>query len=521
MVELISAHALRDLWRSSVEVAVFDAREEGPYSRAHPFFAVSLPFSEVESRAYDLVPRLSTKIVVYDDGEGFAERAAGRFARAGYSDVSLLEGGLTAYREVGELFRDVNVVSKAFGELVDSIRHTPSLSAREVDGLIRSGADIVVLDARRFEEYHTMSIPTAVSVPGAELVLRVFDVAPSSDTLVVVNCAGRTRSIIGTQSLVDAAIPNRVVALRNGTIGWTLDGLALEHGQRRRFPPLGRESRERALAGSRARAARVGVTTLGAAEFEAALAARNERTLYLFDVRSPEEYAAGHVSGFSSAPGGQLVQATDEWMAVRGARVVLYDDLEVRALSTAAWLTQLGWEAAVLSPGVAAPTERDAPPRRRPPVFARPGATITPRELASSGDHFTVVDLSRSPTYRAGHIDGAYWAAVAHLERDLETLPSDKPIALVSPDGEIAFDNLARAEAVAARGAVALVGGTKAFGALTAENALWLSEPDDSYKRPYEGVDSSRDAMRAYIDWELQLVTQIAKDGIANFHIVR
>ncbi|HEY8064991.1 MAG TPA: rhodanese-like domain-containing protein [Methylosinus sp.] len=520
MVEQISTRALRALWRAGDEVALFDAREEGPFSRAHPFFAVSLPFPEIEAKAYELAPRLSAKIVVYDDGEGVAQRAAHRLIDAGYRDVALLEGGLAAYRQVGELFRDVNVVSKAFGELVESIRHTPSLSAREIDRLIRDGADAVVLDARRYEEYSTMSIPTAVSVPGAELALRVFDIAPSPDTLVIVNCAGRTRSIIGTQSLIDAAIPNRVAALRNGTIGWTLDGLALDRGQERRFPSISREAHARALAGTRARAARLGVATLDAAAFQAALAERDRRTLYLLDVRSPEEYAASHASGFRSAPGGQLVQATDEWVAVRGAKIILYDDLEARALSTASWLTQLGWETAVLAPNAVAATDVGPSPRARPPIIVAPGSTISPDELAARRDQFVIVDLSRSPVYRAGHIPGAFWAAAAHLERDLSTLPRDEQIVLVSPDGETALDNLARAQSVA-RGAVALAGGTQAFGAVTEENPQWLGEPDDSYKRPYEGVDNSRDAMQAYIDWELQLVAQLANDGVANFHVVR
>ena len=267
MVEQISARALRALWRAGDEVALFDAREEGPFSRAHPFFAVSLPFAEIEAKAYELAPRLSAKIVVYDDGEGVAERAAHRLIDAGYRDVALLEGGLAAYRQVGELFCDVNVVSKAFGELVESIRHTPSLSAREIDRLIHDGADAVVLDARRYEEYRTMSIPTAVSVPGAELALRVFDIAPSPDTLVIVNCAGRTRSIIGTQSLIDAAIPNRVAALRNGTIGWTSKGWRSTEGKSGAFRLSAEELHARALAGTRARAARLGVATLDAAAF--------------------------------------------------------------------------------------------------------------------------------------------------------------------------------------------------------------------------------------------------------------
>ena len=100
---------------------------------------------------------------------------------------------------------------------------------------MRSGADMVVVDSRPFDEFQRVSIPSATNVPGAELVLRIHDIAPSPDTLVVVNCAGRTRSIIGAQSLINAGLPNKVVALRNGTMGWTLAGLMPDSGKTRRF----------------------------------------------------------------------------------------------------------------------------------------------------------------------------------------------------------------------------------------------------------------------------------------------
>ena len=58
----------------------------------------------------------------------------------------------------------------------------------------------------------------------------------------------------------------------------------------------------------------------------------------MLDVRDPQEYESGHPSGFASAPGGQLVQATDGWVGVRGARIVLYDDDGVRARMAASWL---------------------------------------------------------------------------------------------------------------------------------------------------------------------------------------
>ena len=47
------------------------------------------------------------------------------------------------------------------------------------------------------------------------------------------------------------------------------------------------------------------------------------RTTYLFDVRTAEEFAADGLAGSRHAPGGQLVQATDQWVGVRGARILL------------------------------------------------------------------------------------------------------------------------------------------------------------------------------------------------------
>ena len=83
------------------------------------------------------------------------------------------------------------------------------------------------------DEFNRMSIPGGINCPGAELTHRIAALAPDPATTVVVNCAGRTRSILGAQSLRHAGVPNPVVALRNGTMGWHLAGFELEHGQDR------------------------------------------------------------------------------------------------------------------------------------------------------------------------------------------------------------------------------------------------------------------------------------------------
>ena len=173
------------------EIAFLDVREEDPHAQEHPLFAANVPLSRIEIDAYGKLPRKNVPIVTLDDGQGDAELAAQRLINLGYSDVSVFEGGIQAWKAAGgELFRDVNVPSKSFGELVESQRHTPSLSAQEVKKLLDNKEDMVVLDVRRFDEYNTMSIPSVISVPGAELVLRVSELSPNPKTKVIVNCAG-------------------------------------------------------------------------------------------------------------------------------------------------------------------------------------------------------------------------------------------------------------------------------------------------------------------------------------------
>ena len=349
-----------------------------------------------------------------------------------------------------ELFSGVNVPSKAFGEFVEHACDTPNIGADELHRLIDDRADIVVLDSRPFDEYRRVSIPTATNVPGAELVLRVRDMAPSPDTLVVVNCAGRTRSIIGAQSLINAGVPNKVVALRNGTMGFSLAGFACDSGKDKRRADA---SPATGLAWAKDAAARV-AQRYGIERIDAATLERwrddDKRTLYLFDVRDPAEYDAGHVAGAISAPGGQLVQATDQYAGTLGARIVLVDDAEVRAVMTASWLKQMGWKDVFVLPQQPDETEdcrraTESLGRSQPPEFA-----IDCEELAAllARNEATVIDLSLSPNYRKEHIPGAWFAIRSRLAQALPKIPLRGELVLTSEDGVLAGLAVAEARAL-------------------------------------------------------------------------
>jgi rhodanese-related sulfurtransferase len=516
-------HQVRASLLAREEIALLDVREEAPHAEGHPLFAANLPLSRLELVAYTKLPRRDVPIVTIDRGEGLAELAAQRLKAMGYTDVAVFKGGIAAWTAAGgELFIDVNVPSKAFGELLESVCHTPSLPAEEVQALINSGEDCLVVDARRFDEYQTMTIPGSISVPGAELALRVPGMVSNANTQIIVHCAGRTRSLVGTQSLINFGLPNKVHALRNGTIGWTLARQKLALGQSRRYPE---NAEPEALVASAEKARNVadhaGVKRATRDDIRR-WSTQDGRTTYFFDVRSPEEYEKGHLPGFLSIPGGQLVQELEMYAPVRGARIVVSDTDGVRANMTASWLAQMAWDVYVADGIDAADlTEAGTPRIQLPPV--PPSKTVSAADLGAwlAEGNTVVVDLTRHAVFRKGHIPGAWFLIRSLLLESMPNLPKAQRTVVTCPDGILSRFVAPELAGKVKADVYVLDGGTAAWTAaghqLEAGEARLASPPIDRYRRPYEGTEVPDSAMQAYLDWEFGLVAQLERDGTHHF----
>ncbi|HEV3009947.1 MAG TPA: rhodanese-like domain-containing protein, partial [Burkholderiales bacterium] len=474
----ISARRVSELVAGSGELALLDVREQGVHYRGHPFFACSAPLSRLELVIGDLVPRKSAPIVVLDGGdEDLAAKASERLKKLGYSDVSILEGGCAAWKAAGlELFSGVNVPSKAFGEFVEHHYGTPRVAPGELKRL-QQLKQVLVVDSRPFEEYQRMNIPGGIDVPGAELVYRIHDLAPSPDTLVVVNCAGRTRSIIGCQSLKNAGIPNPVVALKDGTMGWELAGFTCERNAARAAPPPSEEGRRKALAAAERVAKRFGVRFCTT---EQKRAWKNDpaRTLYILDVRTREEFERSHVVGSRHAPGGQLVQASDEYVGVRNARVVLVDPDLVRAIMTASWLIQMGWnDVHVLE---------DAELTETGPRKPRIPGTPPWQTVSAIPEGAAVLDLSTSLRFHKAHIPGAWWGVRSRLSEAKAAIGDAPSLVLTSDDGVLA--HLAAPEAAALFPKVSVLEGGNAAWRGPTESGVERATTtrDDVWYKPYD-----------------------------------
>jgi rhodanese-related sulfurtransferase len=505
----ISARRVSELVAGSGELALLDVREQGVHYRGHPFFACSAPLSRLELVIGDLVPRKKVPIVVLDGGnEGLAEKAEQKLRELGYTDVSILDGGCAAWKAAGlELFSGVNVPSKAFGEFVEHHYGTPRIAPGELKRL-QQLKQILVVDSRPLEEYQRMNIPGGIDVPGAELVYRIHDLAPSPDTLVVVNCAGRTRSIIGCQSLRNAGIPNPVVALKDGTMGWELAGFECERGAARVAPAPSEEGRKKAHAAAERVAKRFDVRFCTSQELSA-WKKDQARTLYVLDVRTREEFERSHVAGSRHAPGGQLVQAADEYVGVRNARVVLIDPDHVRAVMTASWLIQMGWNHVHV---LEDPELSETGPRK-----PRIAGTPPWRAVSAIPEGAAVLDLSTSLRFYKAHIPGAWWGVRSRLKEAHEKIPTPKSLVLTSEDGVLA--HLAAPEAAALFSQVSVLEGGNAAWRGPTESGVERATTtrDDVWYKPYDHNADYLKHARDYLDWEVALVEQIRRDPTIRF----
>ncbi len=522
MVEQMTPHAVKALMEGQIPYALIDVREEEEYNAQQIFTANLVPRRALELLIGQLVPVLATHVVLCDDDGRRASMAASALERMGYTNVAILAGGLKAWAAAGfPTVSGVNVPSKDFGEKVLIQHHVPEIAPQDLHARMQRGEKLLIFDTRTPEEFERACIPGGRSVPGGELALRITDLVTDQEATVIVNCAGRTRSIIGTRILQRMGILNPLYGLRNGTMGWHLAGFQVQTGARAEALPAPSTEGQAAAEAFAARvAAEDGVRLLSVQGLQNLLARADRETVYLIDVRTAEEYQAGHIPGAQWIPGGQAVQRTDDAIAVRSATIVLTCDGRIRSFITASWYRQMGFQHVyALDGGTAAWKAGGLPletgwPQHLPVGFAEAQAqvrTLSPHALEAklTGSRPPVVmDIDASREYRQGHVPGAQWLARGWLEFRIGDIAAAKeqPIALTCQDGVKSTFAGAALRGLGYTDVSVLDGGVAAWkrAGLPLETGLTrpVVQPADVIR---SGTERTREEMIRYLEWEEEL----------------
>lgn len=525
MAQTRSMHSadLQNALHDGGEIALLDVREDGEFGEDHLLFATPLPYSRLELGIGALVPRKNARIVLCDDGiSGVAQRAAARLAALGYSDLTVFEGGTRGWKAAGYvLFKGVNVPSKLFGELVEHAYNTPRITAQDLVKMKASGEDFALFDGRPVHEHHKMTIPGSTCCPNAELPYRVASMVKNPKTKIIINCAGRTRSILGAQTLINFGVPNPVYALENGTQGWYLSDRQLEYDSALQYPdPIDPAALPAQQQAAQALIARFKVRSVTANEV-ATWFKETDRTTYLCDVRTPEEFAAGSLPGAQHTPGGQLIQATDQWVGVRNARIVLIDSGEnVRAPVVASWLLQLGCDAYVLEGGIKAPLA--AASAAKPVLPELPMISAEELKKLVNAKACTVFDVGSSMAYRKAHVPGSRWSIRTRIAKDAQGAKT--PIVLTAEEVDVARLAATELRDAGISDILFYAGGAATWSKAGNPTAASADIPADRECIDYlffvhDRHAGNRAAMQQYLAWETGLMAQLGDQDKAVFRL--
>lgn len=502
------------------ELAFIDVREAGVFGEGHALLAVNIPYSRLEIDITALVPHRATRIVLVGESQSQSEKAIAALHSQTYTNVFAVAHGIDGLVKDGfSLFQGVNVPSKAFAEFVEKVYHTPDIAPAELHRLQNTSADLVFLDCRTVEEYKRFHIPGAISCPASELVERFDDLVHSPDALVVITCAGRTRGVMGAQTLINAGVPNQVKALAGGTQGWRLAGLPFEYKEHKVSALASAAAKKHAIERVAALADRFDVQEIDATVFRQ-WQSDLTKTTYLFDVRTEEEYLAGHEAGARWVQGVQLIQCLDQWAIVRKARIVVSSRNDARAAVTAHWLQQLGWETYVLT-GTSGTTVADIQ-KNTAETLLRPVPGLdaqTAYEYLNNGA--VLLDASSSAQYRTSHPRGAVWVNRSALS--LVQTQVDHASAVIVLAEEEALAHLVALDYLDHKNVFVLSGGLSAWTQAKLPVETTPDVPADAARIDYlfwlhDRHHGNTVASAAYLKWEEELPEAVGDASNATFN---
>ena len=517
----ITPETVRSWISDKEEVAFIDVREIGQHTNGHPFFSISIPYSLFEFNIKILVPNKQTRVILIDNNNGISDLVYNIAHQMGYSNISIIEGGVEEWVSAGyKLFDGINVPSKSFGELIEKYFHTPSITAKELAQKQKNNENYIVIDGRPFLEYNKMSIPKSICCPNAELFFRVSSYIKDINTEIIINCAGRTRSIIGAQTLIDFGIKNKVKALENGTQGWFLSELSLEHNKNKYLEVLPNDIETQQLQNKVLKLTNdlnIDLIDLKKAQ---ELIIDKKKSTFIFDVTTSKTISI--TPGIiMNVPGGQLIQATDKYIGVWKATVILVDDGDlIRAGTTSFWLKKMGYEVYILKEGLL---------KAQTLKFIKEiDHKLIDLDFINLEDLVKIkiqilYDIRSSKDFCKMRIKNSIWLNRAHLYR--KKTKTDDPIIIIT-------DNLEKASLIVKdlkqkdKGAIIKVykwnqNEITSYPSLIDVTIETLSEQNniDFNFHTHMRHDGNKEHAKQYLEWEINLVSKMDKQELSFFKL--
>lgn len=327
------------LYETGEPFALIDGRERREHVNGHWFGSTNIPLSVLASLISRLLPQRNFPIHLLDWQDAQSDAVARQLSELGFSNVKRCK---TSQPDAfGQGFvKGEYVWSKAFGEVVAHSSDLPEVTPAEY---LANHTDARLFDVRPTAEYSQFTIPDSQSLPNS-LLLDNMEVLKKTDTMALLHCAGRTRSIIGACTLKAAGYTGPYAIFKGGTQAWQLDGLEREFNASRL---VAKKSDNVKPVKDFLGLWNIKHQTLDNAELSAFIAEHSQA--HLFDVS--DDAATGQLveHNIVKISGTNLIQQTDRSIARYHVPVILFDTGSgSRAAFAAYWLQTMGFKVSIV-----------------------------------------------------------------------------------------------------------------------------------------------------------------------------
>ena len=423
----MTAHIFTKLYEKAVPFCLIDCRERRDYVHGHWFGSNNIPLSILPIRLPFLCSDQDFPIYFLDWGDAASVVALRLIEKLGYQNVTPQKTTQPTEPVVGYVQGEY-VWSKAFGEIVahqsDILEVTPQQYMTDYQ-------HAQLVDVRPAGEYNRFTLPSSVNLPNSLLLANMEQLGHNAD-MVLLHCAGRTRSIIGAHTIKAAGYRGDFGIFRGGTQAWEIDGFTREHGANR---TIGENIESAESVANFLKQWQIPSTQIQPTEISAFIETKSDHLM--FDVS--DDTANGVLVGENiiKVSGTNLVQQTDRSIARYHLPILLIDNASgSRAAFAAYWLSRMGFCVKIV---IVDADNLHFSPQKNNDVQKKSDQRLIEKWVSSGTQIF---DFRVSSEFASCHIVSSRWQNISLM---LDQKPDMGMIGIIAPchkTGDMVFDIL-------------------------------------------------------------------------------
>ncbi len=318
--KIITAQEAYDLMQKNKNYFLLDVRDKAEYDEKRIVGAISMPLSELKSRAVNEIKDKNALILTYCSMGKRSEEAS----------IQLTEMGYTNVYNFGKLSDWTYATISGNGTTKPQTPQYKIITAQEAYDLMQKNKNYFLLDVRDKAEYDEKRITGAISMPLSELKSRAVNEIKDKNALILTYCSMGKRSEEASIQLTEMGYTNVYNFGKLSDWPYATTGANIEHDHGNIVPVSTQPSTN------------LGYKSISAREAHDLM--QKNKNHFLLDVRSKKEYDERRIAGAISMPVNEVSKRAENEIKDKNAIIILYCGGDSKSDVAAKELVKLGYK---------------------------------------------------------------------------------------------------------------------------------------------------------------------------------